>query len=107
MSLHPVGRVGRDPNIAAGVIDIDDPDLTDLHFAVLAHIRHALADIDQVGCRVERQGSNMIVRLSGPAISEMRRQALAVRVLDAVRSVGRTYGHVDVVYENVSDDRDR
>jgi hypothetical protein len=28
-----------------------------------------------------------------------------VRVLDAVRSIGRTYGQVDVTYQATSDDR--
>ena len=106
MSLHPVARVDRDPHAAAGVIHVDDPDLDDLRFAVLARIRPALAGLDEVRCRLDRQGSNVVVHLTGPTISDMRRHAIGVRVLDAVRSVGRTFGHVDVVYDVSTDGRD-
>jgi hypothetical protein len=105
MTLHPVARVAGDPNAAAGVIH-DDPGLDDLRYAILAHLRPALADLDDVTCRLDRHGSNVVVHLIGPAISEMRRHAVAVRVLDAVRSVGRTFGHVDVVYDVSTDHRD-
>jgi hypothetical protein len=97
MSLHPVARVGG-PKTGAGVIH-DDPELDDLRDAVVAHLRPALADLGHVGCRLDRHGSNVVVHLTGPEISPTRRQAVAVRIIDAVRSVGRTFGHVDVVYE--------
>jgi hypothetical protein len=45
-----------------------------------------------------RSGADLRIRMSGPAIPEATRQAVGVRVLDAVRSVGRTYGRVDVEY---------
>ena len=104
MSLHPVARVRHDPTAATGVINVDDPGLDDLRFAILARLRHTFADVDQVSCRLDRRGSNVTVHLAGPAITEMRRHAVAVRVLDAVRSMGRTYGHVDVDYELRSDE---
>jgi len=89
------GRSGRGP---------DDPDLTDLRSAVLRQTRGALADINDLVCVVERSGTRVLVRLSGPAISRARQQALSVRVLDAVRSIGRTYGQVDVAYQAALDD---
>ena len=104
MSLYPADPADHRSGTAAGVIHADDPDLDDLRYAVLARIRPALADIDHVRCRLDRHGSNVVVHLAGPAISEMRRRAVVVRVLDAVRSIGRTYGQVDVVYEPSTDD---
>lgn len=106
MSSHPADRADRGPGTAAGVIHIDDPDLDDLRYAILARIRPALADVDQVRCRLDRHGSDVVVHLAGQAIGEMRRRAIAVRVLDAVRSIGRTYGNVDIVYEPSVDGRD-
>lgn len=99
MTSDPVPRAGRGPTTAGAIVHTDDPDLDDLRFEVLARIRPALADLDHVHCRLDRHGSNVVVHLFGPSISEMRRHAVAVRVLDAVGSVGRTFGHVDVVYE--------
>lgn len=50
-----------------------------------------------VGCRIERAGTSLDVHLDLPsAASPALSQALAVRVLDAVRSMGRTAGNVDV-----------
>jgi hypothetical protein len=99
MSSHPAARVRSDPNVAAEVIRVDDLGLDDLRLAVLAHIGHILSDVDHVTCRLDRHGSDVTVHLAGPGITEMRRRAVAVRVLDAVRSMGRTFGHVDVEYE--------
>jgi hypothetical protein len=59
-----------------------------------------------VSCRLDRRGSDVVVHLAGPPISEMHRRAVAVRVLDAVRSMGRTYSRVDVDYLTPIDDRD-
>jgi hypothetical protein len=98
MNLHPAAPVPRDPTAAAGVI-LDDPELDDLRIAILVRLRRTLADVDHLACRLDRRGSDVTVHLTGPAISDMRRHAVAVRVLDAVRSIGRTYGHVDVDYQ--------
>ncbi|MGK2950719.1 MAG: hypothetical protein ACSLFP_19265 [Acidimicrobiales bacterium] len=50
-----------------------------------------------VGCRIERAGMSLDVHLDLPSpASPALSQALAVRVLDAVRSMGRTAGNVDV-----------
>jgi hypothetical protein len=50
-----------------------------------------------VTCRIEPHGSDLHVRfgLPGP-VSHRVEQALAVRVLDALRAGRRTYGHVSV-----------
>jgi hypothetical protein len=102
MKSHPALPPG-----GAGDLDATDSDgaLAELRWAVLAHVRHALADVDRVECRVGRRGHDDLVSLTGPPITEMRRRALAVRVLDAVRAVGRTYGHVDVVYQSAPEQR--
>jgi hypothetical protein len=99
MSSHLAARPPGAPVAAAGVIHVDDPELDDLRYAVLARIRPAFADVEKLRCRLDRHGTNVVVRLTGPAISQMRRHAIAVRVLDAVGSIGRTFGHVDVTYE--------
>jgi hypothetical protein len=104
MNANPVAPVPghRPPGIE--VVEPDDPDLTDLRYAVLSHTRGALADINDLACVVERSGPHILVRLGGPAINPARQRALSVRVLDAVRSIGRTYGQVDVTYEATPDD---
>jgi divalent metal cation (Fe/Co/Zn/Cd) transporter len=50
-----------------------------------------------VRCRIEPAGHGIAVHLDLPiAVTRGMAQALAVRVLDAVRSSGRTFGKVDV-----------
>lgn len=66
----------------------------------IAAVLHAAAvDPSSVGCRVERDGPRLHVRLTGPEVGRRVKHALAVRALDAIRSSGRTYGSVDVSYE--------
>lgn len=66
----------------------------------IAAVLHAAAiDASSVVCRVERDGPRLHVRLTGPEVDWRVKHALAVRVLDAIRSSGRTYGSVDVSYE--------
>jgi hypothetical protein len=48
-------------------------------------------------CRLEPEATRLNVRFDLPvSVSPRVRQALAVRVLDAVRGAGRTYGPVQV-----------
>jgi hypothetical protein len=48
-------------------------------------------------CRIEPQATRLHVRFDLPvAVAPRVKQALAVRVLDAVRGAGRTYGPVEV-----------
>jgi hypothetical protein len=52
---------------------------------------------DQVECRLIRHGQSLAVELEVPGVVDQRlQQAMAVRVLDAVRASHRTYGEVDV-----------
>ena len=52
---------------------------------------------DEVHCRFHDNGQGLDIELVLPvAVSKRVKQALAVRVLDAVRNVGHTYGRVDV-----------
>lgn len=62
-------------------------------------LRAVAIDEATVACRVERDGPRLHVRLTGPAVGGRVKHALAVRVLDAIRASGRTYGAVDVSYE--------
>jgi hypothetical protein len=53
-------------------------------------------------CHVEPDGLGLRVRFALPgAVGTRVRHALAVRVLDALRGAGRTYGRVDVVVEDL------
>jgi hypothetical protein len=56
----------------------------------------------QTRCTVEPDGLGLRVRfaLPGPVGTRVR-HALGVRVLDALRGAGRTYGRVDVVVEDL------
>ena len=52
---------------------------------------------DRAMCRLEPEATRLNVRFDLPvSVSPRVRQALAVRVLDAVRGAGRTYGPVQV-----------
>ncbi len=64
---------------------------------ISALLTSADIDRDDVGCRIEPDGSSLHVHLSLPVTVERSfEQALAVRVLDALRDTGPTFGHVDV-----------
>jgi hypothetical protein len=52
---------------------------------------------NQARCRIEPQATRLHVRFDLPvAVAPRVKQALGVRVLDAVRGAGRTYGPVEV-----------
>lgn len=55
-------------------------------------------DAADVTIDIRRMGSDLRVDLSGPPVPEPVRQAIGVRVLDALRSERRTFGTVDVGY---------
>jgi hypothetical protein len=61
-------------------------------------LNDAGVDPGAVTCRVDHDGPRMRVQLAGP-IPDGIRNALAVRTLDALRTVGRTFGQVDVTIE--------
>jgi hypothetical protein len=71
--------------------------------------RHILDSVEKVltaagvesgtlGCTIERRGSRLIVRLSGPAIAERLRQAAAVEAVAAVQRAGVDTDPLDVSY---------
>lgn len=71
--------------------------------------RHILDSVEQaltaagvdsgaLGCSVERQGSRLIVRLSGPALTERLRQTAAVEAVAAVQRAGVNTDPLDVSY---------
>lgn len=72
-----------------------------LSSSILERIRALLASVsidhDRVRCRIDATGHRLDVHLElpGPVTRGIER-ALAVRVLDAVRSSGTTFGNVDV-----------
>jgi hypothetical protein len=74
--------------------------------ALVDHIRGridgllAVAGLDpeSVTCRTDVDGPRLRITLQGP-IPDGLRNALAVRTLDAVHSMGRTFGQVDVTVE--------
>jgi hypothetical protein len=78
----------------------DDFDLSTaaLRLAVLVRVRRMLADPSGLDCIVEHDGPRVRVCLTGPPISHSTERAIAVRVLEAVRSMDRTFGQVDVQY---------
>jgi hypothetical protein len=53
----------------------------------------------EVTCRFEAEGPRLRIVMEGPPVERSVEQAIAVRVLDAVRAAGRTFGQVDVKYE--------
>jgi hypothetical protein len=51
-----------------------------------------------IGCDIEEDGPRLVIHLSGPPVDDRVEQAMAVRVLDAIGTSGRTYGQVSVEY---------
>lgn len=60
----------------------------------------AAPDLDpqRLRFRFLTEGSDLTVEISGPEVTASARQALGVRVLDAVRCSERTFGRVNVTY---------
>ena len=56
----------------------------------------------RVAVSFHREGTNLRIDLAGPPAAAATRQALGVRVLDALRSSGRTFGQVDVSYSDTA-----
>jgi hypothetical protein len=78
----------------------DDFDLSTaaLRLAVLVRVRRTLADASGLECTIEHDGPRLRIRLTGPPVDHGTERAMAVRALDAVRSMDRTFGEVDVEY---------
>lgn len=74
-----------------------EPLSASIHERIAALLSSVAIDRDSVRCRIETTGHRLDVHLELPAaVTRGMEQALAVRVLDAVRSSGRTFGNVDV-----------
>jgi len=74
-----------------------EPLSSSIHERIAALLTSGAIDRDRVQCRIEETGHRLDVHLDLPtAVTRGMEQALAVRVLDAVRSSGRTFGNVDV-----------
>jgi hypothetical protein len=56
-------------------------------------------DPQDLECEIRTHGDALRVGVSGPELSRARKQAIGVRVLDAVRDTGRRYDKVDVRYD--------
>lgn len=96
------GRVTGD--VVAACEEATDSGWSPLRQAILDRAGGVLAgagiDCDDVAVSFHREGTNLRIDLAGPPAAAATRQALGVRVLDALRSSGRTFGQVDVSYSD-------
>jgi hypothetical protein len=74
--------------------------LDDLREEVLRRVNRRLPACAPVDCRVSWDGPRIKVDLAGAPTTDLRRRAMSVLVLDAVRATGHTYGQVDVTYND-------
>lgn len=70
-------------------------------------LRAADVDDHEMDCELEGSISDLHVVLRGPARTASVQQALGVRVHDAIRADGRTFGAIDVRYRFGGDDGTR
>lgn len=70
-------------------------------------LRAAEVDDHEVDCELEGSISDLHVVLRGPARTASVQHALGVRVRDAIRADGSTFGAVDVRYRFGGDDGTR
>ena len=79
---------------------LDTGDLGSLRASILRHlagvVRTVGIDEHELGCWLSGDVNELHVVLTGPPLLGGLRQALGVRVLDAVREDGRTFGTVAV-----------
>lgn len=59
-------------------------------------VRSVGVEEHELGCRLSGDLQDLHVVITGPPLLDGLRQALGVRVLDAVHADGRTFGTVDV-----------
>ena len=89
-------------NVVSACEEAAEVGWTSVRDAVLDRISSALASAgitrDDVAVSFHRQGTNLRIALTGPPVTEPVRQALGVRVIDALRVCDRTFGQVDVSY---------
>jgi hypothetical protein len=94
-------RVATELDVVAACNRAAERSLEPLRTAILDRIgvltRGLGLRADQIGCRVQPEGTALRVEVLLPvAVDRHLEQALAVRVLDAVRGGGKTYGEINV-----------
>ena len=65
---------------------------------LLQAVGHGVSDM---ACSFTRVGPDLRVHLRGPAMSPDQEQALAVRAMDAINAMDRSYGRIDVGYRSI------
>jgi len=96
-----VGRI-EDDDLAAGLRTAARRASARLCRRILDRVCTVIHDPDAaaaIGCQLERDGTDLVVRVTGPALGTRTEQAVAVRVLDAIWSGERTFGQVDVTFD--------
>ncbi len=103
---HLSGRVTGD--VVTACEDAADRGWEPLREVILDRTAGMLADAgiarDEVEVAFHRRGADLRIELTGPPTTNPIRQALGVRVLDALRTSGRRFGQVDVGYTEVASD---
>lgn len=98
------GRANGD--VVGACVRAADDSFADLRTDILTRIAPTIAaehlDPKAIGCRFETDGPRLNITVTGPQASQAIRQALGVRVLDALRAAGRVYGQVNVSYETAA-----
>jgi hypothetical protein len=94
-------RLDAGDDLVAACADAAQSAFEPLHRNITTRIAALLASVaiapDDVRCHIDHDGDRLDVHLALPvAVTRGLEQALAVRVLDAVRGTGRTFGAVDV-----------
>jgi hypothetical protein len=100
-------RVGLGESVVTECVLAADRANDPLRTVMLERIRPVLAaagiDPGGVACDLDRDGPTIEAHVTLPEPPDRRlEQALAVRVLDAIRASGRTYGHVGVQVHTAS-----
>lgn len=67
-------------------------------------VRSVGVEEHELGCSLDGEMHDLHVVLTGPPMLAGLRQAIGVRVLDAVHADGRTFGSVDVEVRAAADD---
>lgn len=87
---------------------IDAVDLKVLRAAILRHLAGVVRSVGveehELGCWLDGDTRDLRVVITGPPLLAGLRQALGVRVLDAVHADGHTFGSVNVEVRSASDD---
>lgn len=101
---HLTGRT--DGDVAAACEDAAEHGYDALRESIAVRIGRLIATAghapDEVKVDFRRRGGDLRIELAGPPLSTAIRQAITVRVLDALGGTGRTYGRVDVAYRDTT-----